>query len=85
VAGFALRVVLISRGVRTAGIAIRFWDIMALSRDQQKLFPHFGETGTAIFAVKQVKNSGHDRTPSFDPWAKSCRAIVLASLRGLPK
>jgi hypothetical protein len=47
------------------GIAIRFWNFTALGREQ-KLFPHFGETGTAIFAVKQVKYGGHDRTPSFD-------------------
>jgi hypothetical protein len=39
---------------------------MALSRDQKKLFPHFGEAGTAIFAVEEVEYGGHDRTPSFD-------------------
>jgi hypothetical protein len=33
---------------------IRVWNFTALGRDQ-KLFPHFGETGMAIFAVKQVK------------------------------
>jgi hypothetical protein len=59
VAGFALRVAQtattpISRAVRTAGIAIRVWDFMAL-RPDQKLFPHFGEAGTAIFAVEQVE------------------------------
>ena len=51
---------------RMADIAIRFWDLMALSRDQKKLFPHFGEAGTAIFAVEEVEYGGHDRTPSFD-------------------
>jgi hypothetical protein len=35
------------------GIAKRFWDLMPLRRDQ-KLFPHFGEAGTAVFAVKEV-------------------------------
>ena len=39
---------------RMADIAIRFWDLMARSRDQ-KLFPHFGEAGTAIFAVEEVE------------------------------
>ena len=48
-----------------ADIAIRFWDLMACSRDQ-KLFPHFGEAGTAVFAVEEVEYRGHDRTPSFD-------------------
>jgi hypothetical protein len=51
---------------RMADIAIRFWDLMALSRDQKKLFPHFGEAGTAVFAVEEVEYGGHDRTPSFD-------------------
>jgi hypothetical protein len=51
---------------RMADIAIRFWDLMALSRDQKKLFPHFGETGTAVFAVEEVEYGGHDRTPSCD-------------------
>ena len=46
-----------------ADIAIRFWDLMALSRDQKKLFPHFCEAGTAVFAVEEVEYGGHDRTP----------------------
>jgi hypothetical protein len=29
---------------------------------EQKLFPHFGEAGAAIFAVKQVEYGRHDRT-----------------------
>ena len=28
---------------------------------EQKLFPHFGKTRTAIFAVKQVEYDRHDR------------------------
>ena len=48
---------------RMADIAIRFWDLMALSRDQKKLSPHFGEAGTAVFAVEEVEYGGHDRTP----------------------
>jgi hypothetical protein len=36
---------------------------MVLRRDQ-KLFPHFGEAGTAVFAVEEVEYGGHDRTPS---------------------
>lgn len=49
-----------------ADIAIRFRDHMALSRDKKKLFPHFGEAGTAVFAVKEVEYGRHDRTPLFD-------------------
>jgi hypothetical protein len=45
-------------------IAIRFRDLMALSREQ-KLFPHFGEAGAAVFAVEQVEYGRHDPTPSF--------------------
>ena len=48
-----------------ADIAIR-WGLVALSRDQKKLFPHFGEAGTAVFPVEEVEYGGHDRTPSFD-------------------
>ena len=55
-----------SGAAEMADIAIRFWDLMALSRDQKKLFPHFGEAGTAVFAVEEVEYGGHDRTPSFD-------------------
>jgi|ERR1700686_247331 hypothetical protein len=51
-----------SEAARMADIAIRFWDLMALSRDQKKLFPHFGEAGTAVFAVEEVEYGGHDRT-----------------------
>ena len=50
---------------RMADIAIRFRGLLALNRDQ-KLFPHFGEAGTAVFAVEEVEYGGHDRTPSFD-------------------
>jgi len=49
-----------------ADIAIRFWDLMALSRDQKKLFPHFGEAGTAVFAVEDIEYGGHDPTSLFD-------------------
>ena len=33
---------------RMADIA-GFWNIMALSREQKKLFPHFGEPSIAVF------------------------------------
>ena len=42
-------------------IAKRFWDLMPLRRDQ-KLFPHLGEAGTAVFAVQEVEYGGHDLT-----------------------
>jgi hypothetical protein len=35
-------------------IAKRFWDLMPL-RQNQKLFPHLGEAGTAVFAVQEVE------------------------------
>src|SRR6267378_2658078 len=54
-----------SGAAKMADIAIR-WGLVALSRDQKKLFPHFGEAGTAVFAVEEVEYRGHDRTPSFD-------------------
>jgi len=44
---------IISTG-RIAGIPIRYRDFIVGNREQ-KLFPHFGEAGTAIFAVKQVE------------------------------
>jgi len=58
--------VLTTGAARMADIAIRFWDLVALSRDQKKLLPHFGEASTAVFAVEEVEDGGHDRTPSFD-------------------
>jgi hypothetical protein len=66
-----------SGAAKTADIAIRVWDLMALSRDQ-KLFPHFGEAGTAVFAVEEVQYGGHDRTPSFDHH----QAIISLGLQG---
>lgn len=39
-------------------IIIRLQDLRSFTRDQ-KLFPHFGEAGAAIFAVEQVKYGGH--------------------------
>jgi hypothetical protein len=57
-------------------IAIR-WDIVAIRRDQKKLFPHFGEAGAAVFAVEDVEYGGHDRTPSFDRH----HAIILSGCK----
>jgi hypothetical protein len=45
-----------------AGFAILFGNCRG-ARPKQELLPHFGEARTAIFAVKLVKNNGHDRTP----------------------
>ncbi|WP_187435917.1 hypothetical protein [Bradyrhizobium hipponense] len=44
--------------IGSVGIAIRLWDFRTLTRDQ-KLFPHFSETGTAVFSIKQVEYGGH--------------------------
>jgi len=38
---------------------------MPLRRDQ-KLFPHFGEAGAAVFAVEQVEYGGHDLVWPFE-------------------
>jgi hypothetical protein len=38
---------------------------MLLRRDQ-KLFPHFGEAGTTVFAVEEVEYGGHDPTSLFE-------------------
>jgi hypothetical protein len=46
----AKTVISASGAARMTGIAIRFWDLLALSRNQE-LLPHFGEAGTAVFAV----------------------------------
>ena len=46
-------------------IANRFWDLMPLGRDQ-KLFPHLGEAGTAVFAVEEVEYGGHDPISLFE-------------------
>jgi hypothetical protein len=51
------------------GIVKRFWEFAPLRRDQ-KLLPHFGEAGTAVFAVEEVKYGGHDLTSLFDHQAK---------------
>jgi hypothetical protein len=67
-----------SGAARLADIAIRFWDLMALSRDQKKLFPHFAEAGTAVFAVEEVEYGGHDRTPSLDHH----HAIISLGMQG---
>jgi hypothetical protein len=54
-----------SGAAKMTDIAIRR-DLAALSRDQKKLFSHFGEAGTTVFAVEEVEYGGHERTPSFD-------------------
>jgi hypothetical protein len=53
-------------GANLAEIAIRFWGLTALSRDQKKLLSHLGEAGTAVFAKEEVEYGGHDRTSLFD-------------------
>jgi hypothetical protein len=49
---------------------------MPLRRDQ-KLFPHFGETGMAVFAVEEVEYGGHDLTSLFDLHHKLQAIIFL--------
>jgi hypothetical protein len=51
--------------IQTIGAA-KMAEIAIRARDQKKLFPHFGEAGTAVFAVEEIEDGGHDRPPSFD-------------------
>jgi hypothetical protein len=46
-------------------IAKGYCNLMPLRRDQ-KLFPHLGEAGTAVFAVQEVEQGGHDLTSLFE-------------------
>ena len=47
---------------------------MPLRRDQ-KLFPHFGEAGTAVFAVEEVEYGGHDPTSLFELICTICSKL----------
>lgn len=62
---------------RIAGIPIRSRGFIAGNRDQ-KLLAHLGESGTAIFPVKQVEYNGHDRTLAW-----SSLLTALPSLSGI--
>ena len=78
-------------------IASRFWDL----RRNQKLFPHFGEPGTAVFAVEEVEYGGHAPTSLFglictlcsnyhQSWGRRCEpdhshASVVGSTADMPK
>jgi len=53
-------------GANMTDVAIRLLVLIVPSRDQKKLFPHFGEPGTTVFAIEEVEYGGHDRTSSFD-------------------
>lgn len=55
---FALRVCCVGTTL-VSRIAVRLSDFRIFTRDQQ-LFPHFSETGAAIFDVEQVEYGGHD-------------------------
>ena len=57
--------ILTSGAARIANIALRFWDLLPLTR-KQKLLPHFGEPGAAVFAVEEIEYGGHDSPLSFD-------------------
>lgn len=58
------------RTIGIADIAIFFGDRGV--RAAKKRLPHFLEAGAAVFAVKQIKDGGHDRPPSFDRGTLSC-------------
>jgi hypothetical protein len=60
-------------------IAIGVRNFTAL-RPDQKLFAHFGETGTAIFAVEQVEYGRHDR-----PLRLMIAPSAVTTPRGMPQ
>jgi len=61
-----------------ADIAIRFRDLTALNREQ-KLFPHFGEAGTTVFAVEKSNMAGMIEPRRFD----ECRKLDWRSFQGV--
>jgi hypothetical protein len=53
--------------------AVDIWDDLDVPRQEKKLFPHFGEAGTAIFLIQEIKYGGHNsHSPSFDRWRECC-------------
>jgi hypothetical protein len=65
-------------GANMTDIAIRIRDVIAPSRDQKKLLPHFGEAGTAVFAIEEVEYGGHDQTSSLEDH----RIIISLGVQG---
>jgi hypothetical protein len=47
-------------------------DHLDLLRREQKLFPHFGEAGTAILLIQEIKYGGHDSLPSLNRYQSCC-------------
>ena len=60
--GTAARII---NAVRMFGFVIRIRNFPAPGPDQ-KLFPHFSQSSTAIFSVKQFEYGRHDQTSLFD-------------------
>jgi len=52
---------IVTQAIPIRGIDIG--DLDVLRREQQKLFPHFGEAGTAIFLIQEIEYGGHDSVP----------------------
>ena len=51
---------IVTQPVPLGGVDIGDLDIL---RREQKLFPHFGEAGTAIFLIQEIKYGGHNSVP----------------------
>src|SRR5258708_19650885 len=73
----------ISRPGRITRVAIRHRNFRALIRDQ-KLFPHFGKAGAAVFAVEEVEYGGADPNPPvFSPPLKAPPSFFSLSQKDL--
>ena len=51
---------MVTQAIPIGGIDIGDLDIQ---RRDQKLFPHFGEAGTAIFLIQEIEYGGHNSVP----------------------
>ena len=58
------RCLVFSQAVPIGGLD--FGDDLDFPGREQKLFPHFGEAGSAIFLIQEIEYGGHDSLPSFD-------------------
>jgi hypothetical protein len=70
-AGFVLhRCRIFAQAIPVGGVDME--DHLDLLRREQKLFPHFGETGTAILLIQEIEYGGHDPLPSLDRYQQCC-------------
>jgi hypothetical protein len=61
-AGFLVsRCPMVAQAIPIGGVDIG--DDLDILRQEQKLFPHFGEAGTAIFLIQEIQYGGHNPVP----------------------